>query len=190
MKHPTSRALHAYWDRLRAGRAAPERSELDPGAIRTILGDVMILEVGGPHRYAVRLAGTRICALMGRELKDRAFAEAFSPADWPELYGLLDTVAKTVTPAVASVVGETEDKRMLGLELSLLPLRHHGRTEARLLSSLAAYSRPYWATLMPIAHLRLGPVRFETATDPTTEMPTFGGARSAPELRVLQGGRP
>ena len=68
MKHPSSRALYAYWDTLRAGRAAPERGELDPGAIRTILGDVMILEVGGPHRYAVRLAGTRICSLMGREL--------------------------------------------------------------------------------------------------------------------------
>ena len=58
MKHPSSRALYAYWDKLRAGRAAPERGELDPGAIRSILGDVMILEVGGPHRYAVRLAGT------------------------------------------------------------------------------------------------------------------------------------
>ncbi len=90
MKHPSSRALYAYWDRLRAGRAAPERGELDPGAIRTILGDVMILEVGGPHRYAVRLAGTRICSLMGRELRARAFVETFAPGDWPELYALLD----------------------------------------------------------------------------------------------------
>jgi hypothetical protein len=190
MKHPSSRALHAYWDRLRAGRAAPERSELDPGAIRTILGDVMILEVGGPHRYAVRLAGTRICSLMGQELKDRGVIELFAAGDWPELCSLLDAVVRTVTPAVASVVGETQDRRMLGLELLLLPLRHHGRTEARVLCSLAAHTRPYWATLMPLARLRLGPVRFENPADQETEIPNFGGPRPAPDLRVLQGGRP
>ncbi|HLL28615.1 MAG TPA: PAS domain-containing protein [Xanthobacteraceae bacterium] len=188
MKHPSSHALHAYWDALRAGRAAPERGELDPGAIRAILGDVMILEVGGPHRYAVRLAGTRICSLMGRELKDLVFAELFAAADWPELYGLLDEVVRAATPAVASIVGETEDKRMLGLELLLLPLRHHGRTEARVLCSLAALMRPYWATLTPLARLRLGSTRFENAAGTATS-PAFGGARAVLDLRVIEGGR-
>src|SRR5262249_6045085 len=117
MKHASSRALYAYWNTLRAGRTAPERGELDPRAIRAILGDVMILEVCGPHRYAVRLAGTRICSLMGRELKGRSFAEPFMAADWPALYDLLEGVAQEAMPAVATVVGETEDKRMLGLEL-------------------------------------------------------------------------
>ena len=32
MKHPSSRALYAYWDKLRAGRAAPERF-FDEGAL-------------------------------------------------------------------------------------------------------------------------------------------------------------
>jgi hypothetical protein len=188
MKHPSSRALYAYWDTLRAGRAAPERGELDPGAIRTILGDVMILEVGGPHRYAVRLAGTRICSLMGRELRERAFVETFAPGDWPELYALLDSTTATATPAVANVIGETEDRRLLGLELLLLPLRHHGHTEARALCSLAAHTRPYWATLVPLARLRLGSARFENA-DEGADIPAFGGSRSAPNLHVLQGGR-
>jgi hypothetical protein len=188
MKHPSSRALYAYWDTLRAGRAAPERGELDPGAIRAILGDVMILEVGGPHRYAVRLAGTRICSLMGRELRERAFVETFAPGDWPELYTLLDSTVRTATPAVANVIGETEDRRLLGLELLLLPLRHHGRTEARALCSLAAHTRPYWATLVPLARLRIGSARFENGNE-NTDSPAFGGSRSAPNLHVLQGGR-
>jgi hypothetical protein len=188
MKHPSSRTLYAYWDTLRAGRAAPERGELDPGAIRAILGDVMILEVGGPHRYAVRLAGTRICSLMGRELRERAFVEAFAPGDWPELYALLDATVTSATPTLANVIGETEDRRLLGLELLLLPLRHHGRTEARVLCSLAAHTRPYWATLMPLARLRLGSARFENPTD-DADIPAFGASRSAPNLHVLQGGR-
>jgi hypothetical protein len=188
MKHPSSRALYAYWDTLRAGRAAPERGELDPGAIRAILGDVMILEVGGPRRYTVRLAGTRICSLMGRELRQRAFVEAFAPGDWPELYALLDSTTATATPTIANVIGETEDRRMLGLELLLLPLRHHGRTEARALCSLAAHTRPYWATLVPLAQLRLGSARFKnSATD--ANIPAFGGLRPTPNLRVLPGGR-
>jgi hypothetical protein len=188
MKHPSSRILYAYWDTLRAGRAAPERGELDPGAIRAILGDVMILEGGGPLRYAVRLAGTRICSLMGREMRKRAFVEAFAPGDWPELYALLDATVASAAPTVANVIGETEDRRLLGLELLLLPLRHHGRTETRLLCSLAAHTRPYWATLMPLARLRLGSARFENL-DATADMPAFGGSRVASNFRVLQGGR-
>lgn len=189
MKHPSSLALYAYWNQLRAGRAAPERGELDPGAIRSILGDVMILEVGGPHRYAVRLAGTRICSLMGREWKGRAFLEPFAAADWPEVYALLDAVVRKVDPAVASIVGETEDKRMLGLELLLLPLRHHGRTEARLLASLAAYTRPYWAELTPLARLHVGTPRFENVEGAAAESAAFGGKRAPLQLRVLEGGR-
>jgi len=187
MKHPSSRALYAYWDRLRAGRAAPERSELDPGAIRAILGDVMILEVGGPRRYAVRLAGTRICSLMGRELKEHAFVETFAPGDRPELYALLDSTVGTATPAVANVIGATEDRRLLGLELLLLPLRHHGRTDARVLCSLAAHTRPYWATLTPLTALRLGSSRFENSDD--ANIAAFGGSRPGQNFRVLQGGR-
>jgi hypothetical protein len=189
MKHPSSRELYAYWNHLRAGRAAPERSDLDPGAIRAILGDVMILEVGAQHGYSVRLAGTRICALMGQELKDRNLPEIFAPGDWPELYRLLEAVTKAAAPAIANVVGETEDRRMLGLELLLLPLRHHGRTQARILASLAAHTRPYWATYTPLARLRLGPVRFENAAG-TAALAAFGGARRRPPLQVLQGGRP
>ena len=196
MKHPSSHALYAYWDQLRAGRAAPERSELDPGAIRAILGDVMILEVGGPHRYTVRLAGTRICSLLGRELKDHTFVEAFTPEDWPELYDLLDSTVKSANPTVAGLIGETEDKRMLGLELLLLPLRHHGRTEARVLCSLAAHSRPYWATLTPLARLRLSSSRFENPTEKAADTLAFGAPRQArnlrvqpPNLRVVEGGR-
>jgi len=189
MKHPSSLALHAYWNQLRAGRAAPERGELDPGAIRGILGDVMILEVGGPHRYAVRLAGTRICSLMGREWKDRSFLELFAATDWPEVYALLDSVVRNASPAVASIVGETADKRMLGLELLLLPLRHHRRTDARVLASLGAYTRPFWATYMPLAELRIGTARFDDIAGEATEAAAFGGKRAPLQLRVLEGGR-
>jgi hypothetical protein len=93
------------------GRSAPERGDLDPAAIRTVLGDVFLLEIGGKDRHVVRLAGTRICALLGRELRGRPFAEPFAPEDWPGLYRLLDDVTDTTVPVVCGIVGETDTVR-------------------------------------------------------------------------------
>lgn len=193
MKHASSRALYAYWNRLRGERAAPERSELKPHAISAILGDVLILEVGGPHRFAVRLAGTQICALMGRELKGRSFAEPFAVADWPEIFGLLESVVKTTAPVVATITAETASRRMIPLEMLLLPLRHNGRTESRLLGSLAAQTRPYWSTQEPLVCLRIVSSRIvrheDTALSDGDTALQVGTLRAATPLRVLTGGR-
>lgn len=189
MKHPETRALHAYWDQLRAGRAAPERSDLDPGAIRTLLGDVFLLELGGQDRHVVRLAGTRICALLGRELKGRPFAEPFAAADRQDLHALLDGVAQTSTPAVAGIVGETEDGRALNLEMLVLPLRHRGRPQARLLGSIVSGDLPYWAGQVPLARFRFVTVRH---LRPDAAFAGEIGLLSAPlkhPLRILPGGR-
>jgi hypothetical protein len=189
MKHATSRALYDYWSRVRGERSAPERSEMKPDAIAKILGDVLILETA-PHTHKVRLAGTQICALLGRELRGQSFTDAFAAAEQAEIYSLLDSTQRTATPVLASLIGETEDRRLLALELLLLPLRHHGRTDARLIGSLAALTKPYWSTLVPLAALRIGSSRFLRQED-TAAMPasTAGRLHAQPQLRVVQGGR-
>ncbi len=70
--------IFAYWDQLRGERAAPERGEIEPGEIRHVLADTFILEIGADRRAEFRLAGTRLCALFGRELKARPFVDL-----WP-----------------------------------------------------------------------------------------------------------
>lgn len=191
MKHSATRALYDYWDRLRAGRAAPERSDLDPGAIRSLLGDVFLLEIGGKDRHVVRLAGTRICTLLGRELKERPFAEPFAATDWQELYALLDGVAETSTPAVASIQGETPDGRAIDLEMLLLPLRHRGRTQVRLLGCLVAGDWPYWAGQVPLARFRLLTIRHLRRDNQATVTGLDGTppVRLNGPLRMLPGGR-
>ncbi len=155
MKHAVSRDLYSYWDRLRAGRSAPERSDLDPAAVRTLLGDILLLEFNACDRHVVRLAGTRICSLLGRELKGRAFSEMFAPEDWHDLNSMLDGVAAAALPAVAGIRGETGDGRSLNLELIALPLRHRGRTHTRMLGALSAFDTPFWAGSTPLTKLRL-----------------------------------
>jgi hypothetical protein len=189
MKHATSRALYEYWSRVRGERAAPERSEMRPDAIAKILGDVLILETA-QHAYKVRLAGTQICTLLGHELRGQSFIEAFAADEQAEIYSLLNSTMRTATPVLASLIGETEDKRLLALELLLLPLRHHGRTDARLIGSLAALSKPYWSTLVPLTALRIGSSRFLRQEDTAdAALPSGGRLQALPQLRVVQGGR-
>lgn len=190
MKNSATKALHAYWDRLRGARSAPDRTDLDPGAIRDLLGDVFLLELGCMDRHVVRLAGTRICTLLGRELKDRPFAETFAAEEWHDLFALLDGVARTAVPVVAGVVGETADGRTLDLELLVLPLRHRGRTHTRLLGSLTSAQWPYWAGSHAIMRLRLVSTRYLAANagDDIDLVAASVRAVGAP-LRLLPGGR-
>jgi hypothetical protein len=46
MKHPSCREFFAYWDEKRGGARAPDRSEIEPSAVRELLGDIFVL----PHQ--------------------------------------------------------------------------------------------------------------------------------------------
>jgi len=193
MKHATSRVLYEYWNRVRGERAAPERTDMKPEAIGKILGDVFILEACESRPYNVRLAGTQICTLLGRELRGQSFVDPFAADERTEIYSLLDSAARMTMPVIASVTGETGDRRLLALELLLLPLRHQGRTDARLIGSLAALSKPYWSTLVPLACLRVASSRFvrheDTATSENESRSPVRRLQAAPQLRVVRGGR-
>ena len=73
MKHPSSSAYFAYWNEKRAGARAPDRSELEPGAVRDLLGDIFVLSYDPDGGYPFRVAGTRVCALTGSDLKGQSF---------------------------------------------------------------------------------------------------------------------
>lgn len=156
MKHPTSRQLHAYWDRLRGERAAPERGEIEPGEIRNLLADSFILETDPARRTsAVRLAGTRLCALFGRELRGSAFVDLWAERSQPftDPWHLIETVACDTVGVVAGLTGVTVRNETLDLELLLLPLRHRGKTQARILGSLSPHCIPPWLGSRPILRL-------------------------------------
>jgi len=155
MKHAASRALHAYWDRLRGTRAAPDRADVDPGAIRSLLGDVYLLELGTPRKITIRLAGTRLCTLFCRELKGASLDSLFALEARDEIADLVAEVTGSVIPMVAGIGGETAAGQTIDLELMALPLRHRGRTQARLVGSLAALDVPYWVGTVPVERLRI-----------------------------------
>lgn len=159
MKHPTSRLLHSYWDGLRRERAAPERNEIEPGAIRTLLADSLILEVDVPgSAAAIRLAGTRVCALFGRELRSNAFSDLWGAPD-ADPWRLVETVAVDTLGVVAGLTGTTVRGETIDLELILLPLRHRGQTQTRILGALSPHHVPHWLGLRPVTQLRTTALR-------------------------------
>ena len=159
MKHPSSRALFAYWDERRGTRPAPERGDIDPAAIRHTLSDTYMLSVDfvGQHRF--RLAGTRLCALFCREIKGEAFSELWSEKSRAQVADLLTAVTVESVGAVAGLTGRTADGTELDLEMLLLPLAHVGHARVRALGTLAPISIPYWIGERAVTALELGGMR-------------------------------
>ncbi len=116
MRHGGSRKLFDYWNTLRAGRTAPERSEIEPSDIRSILGDTFILEVSMQFRtVSFRLAGTRLCAAHGRELKGLGFLALWSEEDNYEIARSVARVYRDMTPVLLSYTAQSATGRAIGL---------------------------------------------------------------------------
>lgn len=160
MKHATSRMLFSYWDGLRGERAAPERGDIEPGAIRHILADTFVLTAANQGSAAsFRLAGTRCSALFGRDLKGQSVATLWCLAQRREIDRQIGGVLADTAGIVAGVRGQAENGWTIDLEFLLLPLKHHGRTDERALGSLSAATLPSWLGLIPVVTLETTTLR-------------------------------
>lgn len=157
MKHATSRILFAYWDSLRGERAAPDRSDVQPGGMRHVLSDTFILANDREPRF--RLAGSRICALFGRDIAGASFRNLWQSVDTAEADRIAETVLRDTSGVVAGALGVNANGSEIALELLLLPLRHGRRTDRRMLGALSPATIPSWAGLVPLMELRLRTVR-------------------------------
>jgi hypothetical protein len=132
MRHPVSRELYAYWNELRGERRAPDRAEIDLGIIRGLLADTFIVEGGGDGAYPLRISGTRVDALWGRNRKGACYTEFWRPADRRRVAECLSAVSEDVIPLVAGARLRAPGDARLELELLLLPLRHFGFDQSRI----------------------------------------------------------
>ncbi|MEN5080868.1 PAS domain-containing protein [Bosea sp. TWI1241] len=190
MKNPSTRLVFDYWDTLRGERSAPERGEIEPGALRHALADTFVLENDqiGP---VFRLAGTRLCALFGREQRGRPFAALWTGVEAQgDMRRLVQTVMDESAGAVAGLAAETVEGQPLHLELLLLPLRYRGRTHARVLGALSPAVAPEWLGLDTLDTMRMVSLRM-IWPDAAPARPPVEAAppRARPRLMLLPGGR-
>jgi len=187
MKHAASRELYAYWEERRGARAAPERAEIEPGAIRQVLSDAFILALDGRAGHPFRLAGTRVCALFGRELKGEPFIGLWAAASQPIVANLLAVLQSERVGTVAGVSAQAANGEPIELELLLLPLSAARPSLARTIGILAPLKMPQWLGASPIGALTLGGRRHIGASVQTRILPRFMAPRR--QFVVHQGGR-
>jgi len=188
MKHAASQELYAYWQERRGKRSAPERSEIEPGAIRHVLSDAFILALDGGTGYPFRLAGTRVCALFGRELKGESFMGLWTAASQATVGDLLAILDHERVGTVAGATAQTADGDAIDLELLLLPLAASRPLLARTIGILAPLQIPPWLGCRPIGALSLGGRRHIGAELENRLLPRFLAPRR-PQFVVHEGGR-
>jgi len=194
MRHAASRVLFAHWSEVKRGPVAPDRNDLDPSAMGSILQDVFILgaEAGGAWRY--RVAGTRLSGYANRELRDEPFDRWWAAADRRDLAGMLDGVAADDAPLVGGACGTAPTQTRHDFELVLLPLRHGGRPGLRMLGGF--FPGPSTIRRLGLQVEEMGLVSLRALRARGQEAPVFGRARPIPPssierrraFRVIEGG--
>lgn len=162
MRHPATQALYAYWNEVRGERPAPRRLEIQPARIADVLLDTFILERADNGTFRFRLAGTRVAARFGLDLKAQDFLACWGDGDRALLEHHLADIADLghvgLFTGEAELPGEAPDtgsRRSYAFELLILPLMHTGQTIDRLLCLLVPLEDAEAGRATAIRRLRL-----------------------------------
>jgi hypothetical protein len=202
--------LFQYWNRLRDGRPAPRRTEVEPADIKTLLADTFILEKDTRGEAVFRLAGTRLCATYGRELKGFSFPSLWRSKDQRLVSRLVDGVFRQQSVVLVTYYGLSRNRRSVEFELLALPL-DGGAENLRCLGVITAAEKPFWLGVDPIIDAQIDSVRIidpdkenlflgnrpaisvpelaPTELDSAETLTEYGRARRIRHLVVLDGGR-
>lgn len=155
MKQPTTRMVYDYWNDLRGQRTAPTRFEIEPTQLAPVLSETFILEQTEDGAFPFRLAGTRICELVGRELRGEDFT-ALVAEDRRVLVKAMDAVTRSGAALVAEIDAASADGRVASFEAIVLPLLHPDDVVTRYLGALTAVNPPLWLGQEPLETMWLG----------------------------------
>ena len=150
---------------MRGARSAPERNDVDPGAIRGVLADTFMLDFDARRGFPFRIAGSRANALFVEELTGFSFLELWRGADREELDSILHCIADEAQAFLIGAEARLPSLDAVDIEIILLPLRHHGMTHARVLGGLAVHAAPAWMGVSGAGPITLTSLR---ALDPPT----------------------
>jgi hypothetical protein len=186
VKHPSCHYLYNYWNRLRAGAVAARRGDIEPAAIRPVLGDAFILEVLDNDTFRFRLAGTRVCSVYCREMKGLNFVDLWSKDDRRAITDVMTAAAKRGVVVSLGFNGHSDRGQTLGFEVLILPLRHVGPAFDRILGAFGAIERPYWLGVHPVVRQELTSLRLLTPEEDLS--PVHAETRPSAEVVELTPG--
>lgn len=168
MRQKNTKRMLEYWLELywqvgnQPGEAStlnwPSRNDIQPAECRSILPNMFILERNGADAV-YRLAGTNLCSLYGRELKQERFQDAFvrddqrSAESWVYRLGLDDYLVLICSQ------GKNVHGECVNIETLLLPLLHNDKAGERILGVTSACEAPEWLGSSPILSQAIRSVR-------------------------------
>lgn len=137
MRQSAAKAIFSYWQSLapEAG-VAPARSAIEPRHLKPHLPDIFILERLDRAVFAFRLAGTRLCARYGRELRDHDFIRLWPAADHGLMLEALNRCLQAPEPVALRGVAATLDGRSVAFDLLLLPIADSDGQVTRIMGAL------------------------------------------------------
>jgi len=93
--------MFAYWASLRRGASLPARVDLHPTNMKRLLPTVSLIDVvKEPRDYRLRLAGTGLYGVYGREITGRLIGDVYNPAAVEYWRKELDKVVDERRPGV------------------------------------------------------------------------------------------
>lgn len=171
IRHQANRDFFQYWNTIRAHAPAPEQKSMDPARIGEALPDVFIIDVAPTGAYEMRLAGTRLCAMWGTELRGMDALALWEGQDREGAEMLFHSVLEDGAVAVVSLEVANERGQTLDVEMVAMPLlRGSGRTPGRgpsdpapgvkrIIGAFTPWQQPFWLGQMPITRQRIVSVR-------------------------------
>jgi hypothetical protein len=168
--------LFLYWNRLRGGAVAPQRNAIEPMDIKAQLADTFILENGLRDDATFRLAGTRVCATFGRELKNFTFYSLFQETDLSIMKRLIQSCFKEKSVSTISFEGTTKSNRSLIFDCIFLPLAGDGASQ-RIFGAIFSREKPYWLGADIIVNCKVTSVQ---VVDPDKDFPSLAVRPSVP----------
>ena len=129
--------LLRYWETLRAGRLAPARSEIDPREIKSALKYTFILEFDPVGGIRFRLAGEKICALMGMDLRGMPAYSLIDISDRQEFEQTLHTMTRKPEIVEYRLAGTCGAQRPTAARMLLLPMLDAEGNITRVLGGLS-----------------------------------------------------
>lgn len=214
MKNRSTIAIFSEWQRLALGQSgnlhAPQRESIQPRKLGRHLSDLFFLEEDENGELMFRLAGTRICALFGRELKTTRFLSLWPERNRPALNELARNINALLVPALSQNDGISLSGRSLSFEMLLAPLEPGDDGRLNLIGNISVLNDVAWAGSDPLVLGNLNRIQplapdfVVTQEIPKPSVLTMNGANTAnstrrwatpvpardmPALRVINGGK-
>ncbi len=188
-------SLKTYWDRLRAGRVAPYRAEIDPRQFESALENMFIIEKLAPDNMRIRLAGMKICEMMGMEVRGMQPGFLIDEPDRDRFDRLLNVVMGE--PAVVELKLTAPNRAGLyRATMLMMPLRSDFGDINRVIGCTSGDGELYAPPLsFSIDEVAVTPVEASMAPEARQPMPGFAEGPTrfapapppAPKLRSIDG---